>query len=115
MLAAEANTNQYRVVTAPDDPDDFRIYIGDGLGHKPRIEACVRTDADFFVTPADVYPNGHAILIMGRTVRAGFRESLSEPTLLTGGYSDLGDVHVAIQSICHDQDQAPTIVLPVIP
>ena len=48
-------------------------------------------------------------------MRAGFRESLSEPTLLTGGYSDLGDMHVAIQTIYHDQEQASTIVLPVIP
>ena len=38
MLAAEANADQYRVVSPPDDPDDFRIHIGDGLGHTPRIE-----------------------------------------------------------------------------
>jgi uncharacterized protein len=41
------------------------------------------TDTDFFVTLADVYPDGRAIAITEGQARARFRESQEHPTLLT--------------------------------
>ena len=42
-------------------------------------------DTDFFATISDVYPDGKAVLVAEGMLRARFRESIEEPSLLTPG------------------------------
>jgi len=42
-------------------------------------------DTDFFATVSDVYPDGRAVLISQGMLRTRFRESLTDPTMLTPG------------------------------
>ena len=87
--------------TTPDGPLDQRsteqrqdilVYTGEPLEEDTEVTGTVEaklffstdvTDTDFFLTLSDVYPNGRVILITEGALRARFRDSLEEPTLLT--------------------------------
>lgn len=83
-LDQRVNQGRQDVLVFSSDPLDADTEVTEAIQLRLFFSTNV-PDTDFFATVSDAYPGGRAVLITQGTLRTRFRESLTEPTMLTPG------------------------------